>query len=117
MLTFRFEVDLKKKVNGFSRTEKAKRNQPVLRDSLVLAHYFVKQIENKKSDRTALAQAFGISSSRITQISHLCKLAPSIQEEILTNNPPIASRYMRQICQEPVWSKQIEMWNSLPQKA
>ena len=70
-------------------------------------------------DLADAARAIGVTRARMTQIMNLLLLAPTIQEAILdlplvTNGrDPVSERALRPIVAEPVWTRQLSMWNEL----
>ena len=68
------------------------------------------------SDMADAARQIGITRGRMTQLLNLLLLAPEIQEAILTMEPvdrgrdPIAERSLRPIVAEPVWDRQLRIW-------
>ena len=65
------------------------------------------------------ARVFGLTRARVTQIVSLTLLAPAIQAEILALPPvtvgrdQITERTLRPIVAEPVWERQLDMWDAL----
>jgi hypothetical protein len=87
---------------------------------LALAHEIERRIRAGELDDLAhAARMFGLTRARLTQISNLLLLAPVIQEEILVMPPitvgrdRITERTLRPIVAEPVWERQMELWNHL----
>ena len=85
-----------------------------------LAHKIERRIRAGELDDLAhAARTFGLTRARVTQIVSLTLLAPTIQEEILALPPvtvgrdPITERTLRPIVAEPVWERQLAMWEQL----
>lgn len=73
------------------------------------------EVENQ----TAIARREGITRARVTQVMSLVRLAPEIQEQILSIpdmvlRPAITERALRPIAQNPDPRRQIEMFHALP---
>ncbi len=82
---------------------------------LALAHHVDRKIrDGGVSDYTHAAGVLGVTRARVSQISGLTLLAPSIQEAILslpeTRRDPITERQLREIVAEPLWEKQMRLW-------
>jgi hypothetical protein len=84
---------------------------------LALAHRIDAQIRSGEyRDLADAARKLGLTRARLTQISQLVLLAPSIQREILTLPPvaagrdPITERTLRPIVAEAVWGRQMALW-------
>ena len=93
---------------------------PRISKLLAFAHYLDAQIRSGAYDDMAdAARTLGISRGRLTQFMGLLLLAPSIQAEVLGLQPitagrdPINERVLRAIVAEPVWRRQMVMWNDL----
>lgn len=87
---------------------------------LAFAHEIERRIRAGELDDLAhAARVFGLTRARVTQIVSLILLAPAIQAEILALPPvtigrdPITERTLRPIVAEPVWERQIVMWEQL----
>jgi hypothetical protein len=87
---------------------------------LALAHELERQIRAGVFDDLAdAARKLGLTRARVTQIANLTLLSPAIQEEILAMPPvtsgrdPISERTLRPIVAEPVWARQLEIWQRL----
>jgi hypothetical protein len=85
---------------------------------LALAHEIERRIRAGELDDLAqAARVFGLTRARVTQITNLLLLAPAIQEAILAMPPighgrdTITERTLRTIVAEPVWERQIQLWN------
>lgn len=74
------------------------------------------------ANRAELAQIFGLSRARVTQILDLMLLAPDIQEEILfmevgsdmNRSPcPITERAIHGLANAAVWREQMKAWSAL----
>jgi hypothetical protein len=69
-------------------------------------------------DRTELAERFGFTRARITQLMDLLLLAPDLQEELLffevrAGKDPMHEHGLRQIVSAPLWSEQRARWTAL----
>jgi len=87
---------------------------------LALAHEIERRVRAGELDDLAdAARVFGLTRARVTQLVSLTLLAPAIQAEILamppitTGRDPITERTLRPIVAEPVWERQLAMWNEL----
>ena len=80
---------------------------------MLLAHSIEIEIQKGHSSYASIAQIMGLSRARISQIQHLIYLAPTIQEEIITKDFNLTEREVRNICKEPIWTKQIALWQAL----
>ena len=93
---------------------------PRVARQFALAHEIDRRIRaGELEDLAHVARVFGLTRTRVTQITNLLLLAPAIQEAILAMPPvtigrvPITERMLRPIVAEPVWERQAEMWGSL----
>ena len=74
------------------------------------------------TDHADAARRLGLTRPRITQITSLLLLAPTIQEAILdlppvtTGRDPISERQLRPIVAEPDWTNQLRSWNQVWEK-
>ncbi|MDD5529504.1 MAG: hypothetical protein PHX21_05680 [bacterium] len=84
---------------GFPPLEDFKKN--LYLNPMQLALEYKKCITDEQMDsQTKLAKKFGVSRTRITQILNLLKLAPEIQQYILTqNNLNITEKKLRALTQ------------------
>jgi hypothetical protein len=87
---------------------------------LALAHEIERRVRSGElEDLAAAARVYGFTRARVTQITNLTLLAPSIQEEILAMPPVtkgrevVTERALRPIVAEPMWERQVEMWKCL----
>ena len=87
---------------------------------LALAHEIERRVRAGELDDLAhAARVFGLTRARVTQLSNLTLLAPAIQAEILALPPvtvgrdPITERSLRPIAAEPVWERQIAVWEQM----
>ena len=87
---------------------------------LAHAHEIERRVRAGELDDLAhAARAFGLTRARVTQIVSLTLLAPAIQAEILALPPvmvgrdPITERTLRPIVAEPVWNRQLDLWDAL----
>lgn len=118
-LKFEFKVDLKPVHYKSYRCRMAKiSNEPKLRQYLVLA-YQIQETLDRDSTITAkrIAEWLGMSPPRICQILDLLLLCPHIQQDILLSKDKKLYNFgeynVREIVKEPLWEKQVEMWNAL----
>ena len=74
---------------------------------LALAHFIERQIEAGafKSYGDA-GRRIGITAGRVTQVMNLLLLAPEIQESILVGEIRESERGLRQVVNQPDWSRQ-----------
>ena len=87
---------------------------------LALAHTIDQMVrDGELRDLADAARILGMTRARVSQISNLLLLAPSIQDSLL-NMPRVTSgrdsiteRQLRPIAAEPVWRRQCEMWGRL----
>ena len=118
-LKFEFNVNLKTVRHASYRCRMAKiSNEPKLRQYLVLAYQIQETLEkDAKLTSKQIAEWLNMSPPRICQIMDILLLCPAIQQEILlSENKKLLSlgEYnVREIVKEPLWEKQIEMWDSL----
>lgn len=86
---------------------------------LARAHEMAAMIERGEvRDRTELAERFGFTRARITQLMDLLLLAPDLQEELLffevrAGKDPMHEHGLRQIVSAPLWSEQRARWTAL----
>ena len=118
-LKFEFNVNLKPVRHASYRCHMAKiSNEPRLRQYLVLAYQIQEAIE-KDTTLTSkqIAEWLYMTPPRICQIMDLLLLCPKIQQEILLSENKklysIGEYNVRGIVKEPLWEKQIEMWDIL----
>jgi len=118
-IKFEFKVDLKPVRHASHRCRMAKiSNEPRLRQYLVLAYQIQDTLE-KDATLTSrqIAEWLYMTPPRICQIMDLLLLCPRIQQEILLSENKIlynrGEYNVRKIVKEPLWEKQIEMWNAL----
>lgn len=85
---------------------------------LALAHHWQGLIRSGAVRNQAdLARLVGVSRARITQVLNLLRLAPEIQEAILTatRTAPtcggIAERTLQAVAAIPTWADQSALWN------
>ncbi len=94
------------------------KNEPQLRQNLILAHQIQDLIaKGKAQGLKQIASWLNLSHVRICQITGMLLLAPGIQEEILCSNDKrlleIPEYKVNEITQELIWSKQRELWQQL----
>lgn len=118
-LRYEFKVDLKPVRHKSYRYQMANiSNEPKLRQYLVLAMQTQEALE---SDNTITAKEIAVwlnmTPPRICQILDLLKLCSTIQRDILLSQNKrlydLGEYNLRKIIKEPLWEKQIEMWNIL----
>lgn len=87
---------------------------------LALAHYIDEKIRaGEIADLAEAARRAGLTRARVTQVMNLLLLAPVIQEVILATpaatdgRDPVTERQLRQIVAEPVWARQVAIWNDI----
>ena len=87
---------------------------------LALAHRIEGMVRDGEfTDHADAARRLGLTRARITQITSLLLLAPTIQEAILdllpvtTGRDPISERQLRPIVAEPDWQRQIVAWRRI----
>jgi glutamine synthetase len=80
--------------------------------TLALAHAIRRAIDaGEIRDQAHVAQKFGTTRARVTQLLDLTFLAPRIQEEILkltAASKPVNERMLREICRHESWGLQQE---------
>ena len=111
-----FKVNLKGTKATYARRDMRKfKNEPPLRQCLVLAHQVKKTIETQPG-RTLkeISEWLGLTRGRISQILNYLSLSPRIQEEILLSDNrilhQIPEHQVRKIMRETDWGKQKQMW-------
>ena len=81
---------------------------------LALAHRIDALIRTGEvKDMADAARRLGMTRARMTQIAKLMLLAPEIQEALLTPGCRVTERKLRPIVAEPLWTRQIELWNEV----
>jgi len=118
-LKFEFKVDLPSVRTESYRCRMAKiSNEPKLRQYLALAY----QIQNRLDADPAvtskqIAGWLGLTPPRICQIMDMLLLCPKIQQDILLSKRKALYEFgeynVRKIVTEPLWEKQIELWDAL----
>lgn len=118
-LQFDFNVPITQLKNvRIKHNRRSIRNEPRLRQSLILA-YQVEQLisDGKAKDFKQVSQWLNLTKSRLSQIVSLLNLAASIQDEILLNNSDkirkITVQDIRPIIAESNWDRQISLWNAI----
>ena len=111
-----FKVNLKGTKATYIRRDMRKlKNEPPLRQYLVLAHQVKKTIETQPG-RTLkeISGWIGYTPARMTQIMGLLFLSTFIQEEVLLSSKPYLHKLTINeaslIARELLWDKQKEMW-------
>lgn len=103
-------------------TAKLKKNMPrTLRVArwLALAHSLMARMEvGEFCSFEEMAEVYGVSRARISQILDLALLAPDIQEEILKmrierGTDPVTEHNLRPMSREILWSTQRALWAQL----
>lgn len=118
-LKFEFKVDLKPVRHASHRCRMAKiSNEPKLRQYLVLAYQIWETLEKDAAlTSKQIAEWLNMTPSRICQIMGLLLLCPKIQQEILLSKNEklysLGEYHVRSIVKEPLWEKQVEMWEAL----
>jgi len=81
---------------------------------LALAHHVDRLIESGElTDYADAARRFGLSRARITQVSNLLALSPSLQEALILQQRAIAERRLRSLIQHVAWPAQEDLFNGL----
>ncbi len=87
---------------------------------LALAHKIDGMVRcGEYRDYACAARRLGLTRARVTQITNLLLLGPSIQEAILdlppltTGRDPVSERQLRSVVAEVEWDKQLDMWNEV----
>lgn len=117
--TYEFKVDLKPVRHKSYRYHMAKiSNEPKLRQYLVLAMQIEEALEHDSTiTAKKVAEWLNMTPPRIRQILDLLKICPAIQRDILLSQDKrlydMGEYNLRKIVKEPLWEKQIEMWNIL----
>ncbi len=93
---------------------------PVLR-ALAMAHRIQDEIHaGTCRDLAEAARKLGVSRARVTQLSNLLLLSPTIQTAILTASPgdlqDLTERRLRHIVAVPDWDGQAALWARLRPK-
>ena len=114
-----FKVNLKRTKATYIRRDMGKfKNEPPLRQFLVLAHQVKKTIETQPG-RTLkeISEWLGLTRGRISQILNYLSLSPRMQEEILLSANKalhqIPEHQIRKIMRETQWDKQWGMWKQI----
>ena len=118
-LRFEFKVDLKPVGRYSNRCRMLKLSQePKLRQYLILA-YQIKDMLEKDPNMTSrqLAEWLNMTPARMCQIMEILLLCPKIQRDILLSKNKrlfaLGEYSIRGIVREPLWEKQIKIWDSL----
>ncbi len=118
-MKFEFNVDLKPVRHASNRCRMAKiSNEPKLRQYLVLAYQIQEALEKDAAlTSKQIAEWLSMTPPRICQIMDLLLLCPAIQQDILLSENKklynLGEYNVRGIVKEPLWEKQVEMWNTL----
>jgi len=118
-MKFEFKVDLKPVRHASYRCCMAKiSNEPKLRQYLVMA-YQIRDALDKDATLTSkqIAEWLYMTPPRVCQIMDLLLLRPAVQQDILLSQNKklysLGEYNVRGIVKEPLWEKQIEMWDAL----
>ena len=91
---------------------------------LAFAHEIDRRVyAGELSDLAHAARAFGLTRARVTQVVNLLLVAPEIQASILemllaaNGRDAVTERMLRPLLAEPVWQRQIAMWNEIKGRA
>lgn len=114
-----FDVPVNELKNiGQLNREKALKNEPQIRQNLLLA-YQVQQllIEGKAKDLKEISGWLNLSQQRLNQVTNMLLLCPKLQEDIILSNSKqialIPEYKLRPIMDEIVWEKQTLLWHAL----
>lgn len=118
-LKFEFKVDLTP-VRYQLRRHRLKKlaGEPKLRQYLILA-YQIKDMLEKDPNITSRQMAgwLNMTPARMCQIMDVLLLCPKIQSDILISKAKrlfsLGEYSIRNIVNEPLWNKQVEMWGAL----
>jgi hypothetical protein len=93
-------------------------NEPKLRQYLVLAYQIQEKLDGDNTlTSKQIAEWLGMTAPRVSQIMDLLLLCPRIQQEILLSEDKklysLGEYHVRSIVKEPLWDKQVEMWDAL----
>ncbi|MCQ9207116.1 MAG: hypothetical protein NG740_04480 [Omnitrophica bacterium] len=111
-----FKVNLKLTKATYIRRDMRKfKNEPQLRQLLVLAYQIKRELEKTPHGTLReISEWLGLTRGRISQILNLLFLAPKIQEDIVLSDKKlllfIPEHKIRPIIKEIDWEKQREMW-------
>ncbi len=117
----RYLVDVKPVPRRVPRTPAPVREQPPepthIQRMLTLAHVIDDLIRTGKLKNHAdAARWLGVTDARVSQITKLSLLAPTIQDAILQRTPdalaPLGERNLRPIAALEVWEGQIDAWKA-----
>ena len=118
-LQFDFNVPITQLKNiRVKHNRRSIRNEPRLRQSLILAYQIEQLIsDGKAKDFTQVAKWLNLTKSRLSQIMGLLNLASAIQEEILLDNSDkirkITVHDVRPIIAESDWDRQMALWKAI----
>ena len=134
-LKFEFKIDMAPVQHRSYRYRMVKIvSEPKLRQYLVLAYQIQEMLDPSTSLMVNPEQSRGIERDpnvtakkiagwlnmtppRIKQLLNLLLLCPAIQKDILLSKDKklyaLGEYHAREIVKEPLWPKQIEMWNSI----
>ncbi|MFA5143253.1 MAG: hypothetical protein WC522_03680 [Candidatus Omnitrophota bacterium] len=118
-LKFEFKIDLKPVRHKSHKYNMLKLSQePKLRQYLILA-YQIKDMLEKDSGMTSrqISEWLNMTPARMCQIMEILLLCPKIQKDILLSKNKrlfaLGEYSIRNIVKEPLWEKQIKMWDFL----
>ena len=101
-------------------TQAATGRTPRVARMLALAHKIDSMIRaGELRDLADAARVLNLSRARVTQLSALLLLAPTIQEAILNLPPvtsgrdPVSERALRKVVAEPDWTRQLQLWREI----
>ncbi len=85
---------------------------PRLARLLALAHKWEGLVRRGEVQSYAdIARRRGLTRARVTQICTLCRLAPDLQEALLSPSPtPLPERRVRAVARLPLWPDQRRAW-------
>ena len=84
---------------------------PALTKMLVLAHQIQREVDQvEATDYAEIARQLGVSRARVAQIVRLARLAPKIQEVILTDPDRVVTLRERMIRQIDVAADESAQW-------
>lgn len=116
-----FKIDLETPLNYRPPIEETIKQEPKLRQHLILAYQIQELLsEGKAQDPKQVAKWLNISNVRIYQIVGMLFLSPRIQEEIIFSRDPILAMLpeykINALVQEVDWEKQELAWKQIVSK-
>ncbi|MDD5423414.1 MAG: hypothetical protein PHT32_08395 [Candidatus Omnitrophica bacterium] len=118
-LKFEFKIDLKPVWHNSNKHRMLKLSQePKLRQYLILAYQIKDMLEkDPKMTSRQLSEWLNMTPARMCQIMEILLLCPKIQKDILLSKNKrlftLGEYSIRNIVREPLWEKQIKMWDFL----